>query len=241
MPRKKSDPTEYTYEWATNAAEMAKDLGYRVITIKENDTTYDNVSEAIKKYQPRLYIHFGHGCPASLQGQRECIIARKYSVDDLICLIESPYIEDREKLLRLLAPIQISLCNLDNDPCSPVCTHDTNINLLKGSIAVAVACHSASQLGRCAINYGVQTYTGENDLLMFPVDSIGSQDLFGSVQLSFIKELLLGKSIQDAERTMSDLEDSYIRQFKRIKYIALPMLWNKLHRKILGDKNATIY
>lgn len=245
MPRKKGDPTQYTYQWATKAVQMAKDLGYKVIAIKENDTTYDNVSKILKENKVRLYTHFGHGCPLSLQGQQECIISRKYTTDQLICMAESPYIEERQKVLRLLSPLgELScpgICTLDIDPCSPTCLFDTNVNLLKDTISLAIACHSASQLGRCAVNYGADTYIGYADLLMFPVDSLNSQDMFGEVQLTMFKELLLGKNPQEAERVMSELEDSYIRRFKKIKYVALPMLWNKLHRKILGNINSLIY
>lgn len=245
IPRKKGDPTEYTYEWGQKAVAICKNLGYNVITIEKEDTTYDNVTKIITDNRPNMFIHFGHGCGSSLQGQYECAVVRKYTVDELACLAESPFIEDRQRLLKLLNPLgQLScpgICKLDQDPCSPLCMHPTNINLLKGSIVVAVACHSASQLGRCAIVYGVQTYVGEDDLLMFPVDSLNSQDIFGDVQLTMVKELLMGKSVQEAEQRMSDLEDFYIRKFKKTKYIALPLLWNKIHRKVLGDKNAMIY
>jgi len=160
-------------------------------------------------------------------------------------MAESPYIEERQKLLKLLKPLgEIScpgICSLENDPCSPLCLFDTNVNLLKDTITVAVACHSASRLGRCAVSYGAHAYVGEDELLMFPVDSLNSQDMFGEVQLSMFKELLLGNSVQGAEKVMSELEDSYIRRFKKIKYIALPMLWNKIHRKILGNVNSSIY
>jgi hypothetical protein len=245
IPLKKGDPTEYTASWAEKGVKIAKDLGYNVIAIRGNDVTYNNVTDAIKKYRPMLTTHFGHGCPLSLQGQRECIIARKYGVDELICMAESPYIEERQRVLKMLNPMgKLScpgICSLDNDPCSPYCTYDTNIDLLKGTIVFAVACHSASQLGKCAINYGISAYIGEDDLLMFPVDTLNSQDLFGEVHITMFKELLLGKSIYEAERTMSELEDSYIRRFKKIKYVALPMLWNKIHRKILGNGNVLIY
>jgi len=245
MPKKKGDPTEYTYQWATKAIKIAKDLDYNVITIKGADNTYNKATDAIKKYKPRFYVHFGHGCGSSLQGQDECEVIRKYDIDELICLAESSHIGDRQKVLKLLNPLgELScpgICRLDKDPCSPLCTYDTNVNLLKGSIIFAVACHSASQLGKCAIKYGVQTYIGEDDLLMFPVDSLNSQDIFGEVQLAFLKELLMGNTVQDAENVMSELEDSYIRRFKKVKYIALPMLWDKIHRKTLGDKNAMIY
>jgi hypothetical protein len=244
-PMKKSDPTEYTYQWAQKAIKMAKDLGYNVRVLEKDNVTYNNVSEAIKKYNPRILATFSHGCPSSIQGQNECAIVRKYNVDELICLAESPHIEDRQRMIKLLDPLgELScpgICRLDKDPCSPLCTSDTNINLLKGSIVFAVACHSASQLGRCAINYGVQTYIGYSDLLMFPVDTLESQDMFGDIQLTFLKELLMGNTVQEAEIVMSELEDSYIRRFKKVKYVALPMLWDKIHRRTLGDKNAMIY
>ncbi len=244
-PMKKGDPTEYTWQWAQKAIKMGKGLAYDVKVLEKEDVTYKNVSEAIKKYNPRILATFSHGCPSSIQGQRECSIVRKYSVDELICMAESPYIEERQRVMKLLNPLgKLScpgICKLDNDPCSPLCSYDTNVNLLKGSIVVAVACHSASQLGRCSIAYGVQTYIGEDDLLMFPVDSLNSQDMFGEVYLSFIKELLMGKTVKEAEQVMSELEDSYIRRFKKTKYIALPMLWNKIHRQILGNANNMIY
>lgn len=245
MPIKKGDPTEYTYTWATKAEQIAKELGYNVITLKGNENTYDNVSDAIKKYKPKLYTHYGHGCPSSLQGQQECLIVRKYSIDELICMAESPYIEERQKVFKLLNPMgKLScpgICALDVDPCSPLCVYPTNINLLKDSIILAVACHSAAQLGKCGIKYGVKTYVGEDDLLMFPVDTMNSQDMFGEIQLTMFKELLLGKSVQEAVNTTEKLEDTYIRKFKTVKYIALPILWNKIHRQVLGNKNAMIY
>ncbi len=244
-PMKKSDPTEYTYSWSTKAKNMAENLGYNVIFIEKDDTTYENVSKTLKENRIRLYTHFGHGCASSLQGNRECFITRKYYVDELICMAQSPYLEEREKFLKLISPLgQLScpgICALEIDPCSPLCLFDTNVGLLKGTISLAVACHSAASLGKCSIKYGVETYIGEDDLLMFPVDTLNSQDMFGEVQLTMFKELLMGHSVQEAERATSELEDSYIRRFKQIKYIALPLLWNKLHRKVLGNQNALIY
>jgi hypothetical protein len=246
IPLKRGDPTEHTAVWAEKAVQIAKSLGYNVVALRGDETTHKNVSEAIIKYRPMLMTHYGHGCPLSLQGQRECIISRKYSADELMHMAQSQNIEKRQKLLKILSPLgQLScpgICSLgDSDPCSPYCTYDTNVNLLKGSIMIAVACHSASALGIHAVNYGVKTYVGEDDLLMFLVDTKHSQDMFGELQLVMFKELLMGKSIQEAERTMSELEDSYIRKYKKIKYLALPMLWNKIHRKLLGNKNAMIY
>ena len=246
IPLKMGDPTEYTAIWAEQAVKIAKSLGYNVVALRGDETTHANVTEAIIKYRPMLMTHYGHGCPLSLQGQRECIVSRRYSADELMCMAQSPNIEERQKLLKILNPLgQLScpgICSLgDSDPCSPYCTYDTNIGLLKGSIIISVACHSAAALGVCGVKYGVKTYVGEDDLLMFPVDTMHSQDIFGELQLVMLKELLMGKSIGEAEKTMSELEDSYIRKYKSIKYVSLPLLWNKIHRKLLGNKNAMIY
>ncbi len=242
MPFKKGDPTEFTFEWATEAVKIAKDLGYNVVTIESDNTTYRNVTEAIKKYKPRLYTHFGHGCHSSLQGNAECVVTIKYTVDDLLCMADDPL--QRERLDKLMNPLKASceyLCSLENDQCSPLCTYDTNIGELKGSIVYAVACHSASQLGICGIKYGVQSYISFDDLLMFPVDSLNSQDIFGHIHLTLFKSLLMGKSVREAEEDMIKLEDEYIRHYKTTKYISLPMLWDKIHRKVLGDADARIY
>lgn len=242
MPFKKGDPTEFTFQWATEAAKIAKDLGYKVITIENNNTTYKFVTEAIKKYKPSLYTHFGHGCPSSLQGNTECVVTRKYTVDDLLCMADDP--AQRDKLNKLMFPLKASceyLCSLENEQCSPLCTYPTNINELKGSIVYAVACHSASQLGICGIKYGVETYIGFDDLLMFPVDSVGSQNFFKDVHLKMFESLLLGRTVKESEEEMSKLEVAYIKYFKKTKYIALPMVWNKVHRRIIGNENSSIY
>lgn len=241
-PLKKDDPTEYTFQWGEEAVKMARDLGYNVIDIQKNDTTYKFVTDALQKYKPRLYTHFGHGCPSSLQGTTECIVTRKYTVGDLLCMAEDPL--QRERLDMLMSPLKASceyLCSLENEQCNPLCTYDTNIDKLKGSIVFAVACHSASQLGICAAKYGVETYIGFNDLLMFPVDSIGSQNFFKDVHLKMFESLLLGRTVKESEEEMSKLETSYIKYFKKTKYIALPMLWNKIHRQIIGNENSMIY
>lgn len=245
MPFKKADPTQYTYMWASEIEKLAKDLGYRVKSIKEKYTTYDNVTTTLQKDEYDVYIHYGHGCATSLLGNTECVITRKYTTGQLIHMAESPYIEERQKLLKLLNPIgQIScpgICSLEDDTCSPICLRDTNVHLLSRKIAIAIACHSADQLGKCAVAYGAKVYVGYSDLMMFPVDSLGSDGFFKDVHREFIKELLLGNTIRGANIKMENLEDYLIRRYKRIKYLALPLLWNKKNRKIIGDLDATIY
>lgn len=247
MPMRVLDPTQFTYMWAAKAAQMAKDLGYTVITIEKEDTTYEKVTKAIQQYRPRLFIHFGHGCPLSLQGQRSCIVNRQYTPEQMRIMAESPVIEERQKLLSILNSCnpmgQLScpgICSLHLDPCAASCRYPTNVGLLKGSIIVAIACWSASQLGKCAIMYGADAYVGYNDLLMFPVDELGTQDMFGNMQLILIDELLHGRSVGDADGIMRKVEDEYIRIYKKTKWVALPMLWDKIHREVLGNLESVI-
>lgn len=244
-PRKDNDPTVYTFEWGGKAVEIAKNMGYKVVDIQKDDVTYDNVTNKIKKYRPKLFVGFSHGCPNSLQSNRGCYLTRKFGTDEILCMIESGDIDKIEVVRKMLNPLgELScpgICKLELDPCSPFCDNPTNINELKGSIIDAVACYSASQLGKCADRFGISSYIGEADLLMFPVDSLNSQDMFGEVQVTFIRELLLGHTVEEAEAAMSKLEDAYIRKYKKIKYLSLCFLWNKLNRRILGNRNAMIY
>lgn len=239
IPKKRNDPIFYTSQWAENAYRLAKSLGYNVIAIRGDNTTYDNVTFALQKYHPKVYIHYGHGCGYHLNGQRQCIVTRKLGIDELLSM--SP-----EKLDRILNPIKLSgcgkdICQLQNDACQPLCFNPTNINLLKDSIVYAVACHSAEGLGRCAIQYGVQSYVGYQDLLLFPVDGMRSQDMFGEIHLEFLRYLLEGESVGDANDAMKRMEDTYIRLYKDTKWVGLPLLWNHLHREVLGNREARIY
>ena len=244
-PMKRADPTQYTYQWAQKAIKIATDLGYNVKVLEKDNVTYDKVSEAIKKYKPRMLASFSHGCPLSLQGQNECVINKNMSLDGLFNMATCPNPDTRSDLLKILNPLGTlscpGICKLENDPCAPLCNFDTNVNLLKDTIIFAVACYSASKLGEYAVKHGASCYVGYDDLLMFPTDRLNSQDMFGEVQLSFFENLLLGKTVKEAEEEMVKLEDTYIKKYKRVKYVALPFLWNKLHRKVIGNPDAIIY
>jgi hypothetical protein len=243
-PRKENDPTIYTFQWAQKAAQLASNLGYNVKIIEGDNVTYQNVTDAIRTFKPRLFASFSHGCPSSLQGQYECMITKKFTFDELLAMYDSPDPEKNDIFRKMFKPLGENckgMCSLDNDICSPLCSNNTNINELKNSIIFATACFSAKQLGKCAINYGANSYIGFKDILMFPVDDINSQDMFGEIQLEFYKALLLGKTVNESEQDMIKLEDIYIRKYKTVKYISLPILWNKINRRILGNKNATLY
>lgn len=242
IPRKVGDPTFYTSVWGEKMVKIARRMGYKVITLKGDNVTYRNTTAAIEKYHPRLYVHTGHGCQAHLTGQKECILTRKFDIEQLLSM-------DYWKLDKLLNPVKLGsskgcgkdICKLENDLCNPICLLDTNVHLLKDSIVYAVSCHSAERLGRCAIQYGVQSYIGYNDLLLFPVDHMQSQNMFGDIHVEFLKNLLEGSTVKEANDVMKMMEDTYIRLYKQIKWIGLPLLWNALHREVLGDTRATIY
>ena len=238
-PNKKNDPTSYTWEWAKKAEGLAKSLGYKVIFIEKDNVDYEKVSSILLNNRPRLYIHFGHGCSTSLIGQNECIITRKFTLDELLMM---------ENFQEIIQPLKYItgckyMCAMEGmpDPCLPMCHNGTNVGLLKDTIVVAVACFTGGQLAKCAIKYGADTYVGYDNLMLFPVDSIKSENIFRDVHLVFIRELLEGKSIEEAEISMNQYENTMIKLYKRTKYVSLPLLWNKIHRKILGNKDARIF
>lgn len=249
IPEKKNDPTYHTAIWARKAVQMAKSLGYDVVVLEKDKVTYENVNKVLTTYNPSVVVHYGHGCRTNLQGQNGCMITRNYDIDELLSMAESPYIEERQKVLNILHferhPLgQLScpgICKIDSDPCTDRCRKDTNVDLLKNKIVFTTACFSADQLGKCAVRYGATSYLGYTDLFLFPVDRMGSQEIFGQLQLTGLKELLLGGSVADAEYLMNFEEDKLIRRFKPIKYMALSLLWNKIHRRVLGNLDGTIY
>lgn len=236
-PMKSGDPTSYTYEWGEKAIKMMRDYGYNVIDIQKSSATYNNVTEVLREYKPRLYMHLGHGCTTSLQGQNECIVTRKFGLDELLGMDNF-----REIMmpLRYLSGCKYT-CKLDGDICSPLCTNDSNVGALKGTIVFTVACYSAAQLGKCAIKYGADAYIGYSDLMLFPVDDSHSEDMFRDVHLVFLKSLLEGHTVEEAEKKMNKYEDVLIKMNKKTKFIALPLLWNKINRKVLGNKGVSIY
>lgn len=241
-PMKKGDPTAYTYTWGEEAVKIMKKLDYNVIDIRSDNVDYENVSSAINEYKPRLYLHVGHGCPTALVGQKECIVTRKFSLDELLIM---------DNFLEIVQPLNYMTgckytCKLGGigempDPCSPICHYGTNVGLLRDTIVVAIACYSASQLGKCAIKAGADAYIGYKDLMLFPVDSMKSENIFRDVHLVFIRELLEGKSVGEAEIAMNQYEDNMIRMYKRTKYVSLPLVWNKLNRKVLGNADSRIF
>ncbi len=135
-------------------------------------------------------------------------------------------------------------CSLTNgwkeDVCSNQCGQPPNLSLLRNAVVVTFSCHSASQLGRCAIKYGARAYVGFSDYMMFTSDSKGSQDLFRDALLPMATELITGKTVGEAVAATKAALYSAAKQWKPIKYLAIPMMWNHEYMEVLGDMNARL-
>ena len=126
------------------------------------------------------------------------------------------------------------------DVCSTQCTKPPNIGALKGSIVITFSCHSASQLGKCAIKYGSRAYVGFSDYMMFTSDNAGSQDLFRDALLPMVLELLNGRTVGEAVAITKWSLYSAAKQWKPIKYLSIPMYWNYEYMEVLGDMDARL-
>lgn len=242
MPKRPNDPTQFTYTWGKKAQKMALDLKYKVITLEKEQANYQNVTHVLQNNNVRLYLHVGHGCDGNLQGQHNCMV--KVNAIDQLAFYKQP----TEKLLcmanhgsydeRLMA---LSILN-DRDPCDLYCNYPENADLLNGMIVYAVACHSVKRLGMMAVTkYGTDAFAGYDDTFLFPADSMGTQDMYGDINLVMFKEILMGHTVRESEAAMSAKEDEFISRYKPYKYVALPMLYDKVHRKLIGNLDKTIF
>lgn len=135
-------------------------------------------------------------------------------------------------------------CSLTNgwteDVCKVQCGQPPNLNLLRNAIVVTFSCHSSSQLGKCAIKYGARAYIGFSDYMMFTSDGKGSQDLFRDALLPMAIELINGKTVGEAVETTKAALYSAAKQYKPVKYLAIPFYWNYEYMQVLGDLNARL-
>lgn len=135
-------------------------------------------------------------------------------------------------------------CSITNgfpeDVCSTQCRQPPNLKLLRDAIVVTFSCHSASQLGKCAIKYGARAYIGFTDYMMFTSDSMGSQNLFRDALLPMVLELLNGKTVEEAVDITKEVLLAVTKQWKPVKYVAIPMMWNHEYMQVLGDLNARL-
>ena len=124
--------------------------------------------------------------------------------------------------------------------CTQRCSNPPNLNLLKDVIVVTFSCHSASQLGKCAIKYGARAYVGFTDYMMFTTDSKGSENVFRDALLPMATEIIDGKTVGEAvEGTKSILYDA-ARLWKPVKYMSVPLYWNYEYMHVLGNMSARL-
>lgn len=135
-------------------------------------------------------------------------------------------------------------CSLTNgwkeDVCSAQCRKPPNLKLLRDTIVVTFSCHSASQLGKCAIKYGARAYVGFSDYMMFTSDNAGSQDLFRDALLPMVLELINGKTVGEAVAVTKAALYAAAKQWKPVKYLSIPMYWNFEYMQVQGDMNARL-
>lgn len=135
-------------------------------------------------------------------------------------------------------------CSLTNgfheDVCSVQCMKPPNLKLLRDAIVVTFSCHSASHLGKCAIRYGARAYVGFNDYMMFTSDSMGSDNLFRDALLPMALELINGRTAGEAVGVTKQALLAAAKQWKPVKYLAIPMYWNYEYMEVLGDMNARL-
>lgn len=135
-------------------------------------------------------------------------------------------------------------CSITNgfpeDVCSIQCRQPPNLKLLRDAIVVTFSCHSASQLGRCAIKYGARAYIGFTDYMMFTSDSMGSENLFRDALLPMVLELLNGRTVGEAVEITKASLYAAAKQWKPVKYLAIPFYWNYEYMQVLGDMNARL-
>lgn len=135
-------------------------------------------------------------------------------------------------------------CSLTNgwkeDVCSTQCMKPPNLRLLRDAIVVTFSCHSASQLGKCAIKYGARAYVGFSDYMMFTSDGAGSQDMFRDALLPMAIELINGKTVGEAVAVTKAALFTAAKQWKSVKYLAIPFYWNYEYMQVSGDMNARL-
>lgn len=135
-------------------------------------------------------------------------------------------------------------CSITNgfreDVCGMQCGKPPNLNVLKDAIVVTFSCHSASQLGQCAIKYGARAYVGFSDYMMFMSDSQGSQDMFRDALLPMVLELIDGKTVGEAVDATKAALLAAAKQWKPVKYLAIPFMWNHEYMQVLGDTDARL-
>jgi hypothetical protein len=221
------EATRHTYRWADPLIKYAKSLGYEIYDYRKTDVTYDNVSNALSLISPDIYIHFGHGCPANLIGQGNCIVtngSQNYNVSNQNYLDNYVY--------RMT----------DDIACDNICKDiPSNVNLLTNKTVITYSCHSAKRLGVCALKNGAKSYMGFEDFLIFIVDEKGTESIFVECLMEYTYSMLNGETIQTSVKRTLDKFDEKIRMYKDKQFLAKILLWDREVFKVLGNDYSTVF
>lgn len=222
--------THHTYSWATPVIKYARSLGYDVLDYQKYHVTYSNVTDILSRYNPDMYIHFGHGCPSNLIGQQECVITNGGSNYN----ISNPkYLDENSNAYTY---------RMDDDiMCDMLCRRESNVGLLEGKVVVAYSCHSASRLGLCAMKAGAKSYAGFDDYLIFMTDSVETEEIFKECLLTYTYSLLDGDTVRRASNNTYKEFDANIKRYKNVSYLGKLLLWDRMGFKVYGDGNLTLF
>ena len=126
------------------------------------------------------------------------------------------------------------------DVCTQQCNKSPNLRLFKNAVVVTFSCHSASRLGNCAIRYGARAYMGFTDYMMFTTDSLKSENVFRDALLPMATEIIDGKTVGEAVRGTKARLYEATRQWKPVKFMSIPLMWNHEYMEVLGDMDARL-
>lgn len=222
--------TQHTYLWAEPVIKYAKQLGYDVLDYQKRHVTYNNVTDILKRYNPDMYIHFGHGCPSNLIGQRECVVTNGGSNFN---------VTNPNYLNKHFNPYTYRMN--DDIVCDKLCPKQSNIDLLNAKVAITYSCHSASRLGVCAMKSGAKLYAGFDDYLIFMTDTVETENIFRDCLLTFTYSLMNGDTVRTASNNTYKEFDKNIKKYKNVSYLGKLLLWDRMAFRVYGDGNLTLF
>ena len=124
----------------------------------------------------------------------------------------------------------------DGQSCG-VCGMSSNMKAISGTAIVAFSCHSAAQLGKCAVAYGSPAYVGFSDNLIVVSDKYGMQNIFKDTLLPLAKRILDGWTIGDSvEKTRKELYDT-VKLYKPVELLAVGLWYDRKYLMAHGDIN----
>jgi hypothetical protein len=205
------DATHILSEWALELISFASQNGFNVVVISGTNLTYERMTEILTATKPAILFNFSHGCQTYLMGNPVNGVMR--------CTLTRGW----------------------EDPLCGLCGMPGNLSVAHGMAIVAYSCHSAYQLGKCAIKFGSPNYIGFSDSLIVVSDRFGTQDIYKESLLPLAKRILEGWTAGAAvEATRSDLFNN-IKLYKPVELISVPLWYNRKYLEQLGDPNWKLF